>query len=60
MKKRIRDIVIAVVVLAIICVVFWNIEWISSWKEIAYLYALLAIVITISIVTDAIKKKFSK
>ena len=26
MKKRIRDIVIAVVVLAIICVVFWNIE----------------------------------
>ena len=60
MKKRIRDIVIAVAVLAIICVVFWNIEWISSWKEIAYLYALLAIVITISIVTDAIKKKFSK
>ena len=60
MKKRIRDIVIAVVVLAIICVVFWNIEWISSWKEIALLYGLLAIVITISIVTDAIKKKFVK
>ena len=60
MKKRIRDIVIAVVVLAIICVVFWNIEWISSWKEITLLYGLLAIVITISIVTDAIKKKFVK
>ena len=60
MKKRIRDIVIAVVVLAIICVVFWNIEWISSWKEIALLYGLLAIVIAISIVTDAIKKKLGK
>ena len=44
MKKRIRDIVIAVVVLAIICVVFWNIEWISSWKEIALLYGLLALI----------------
>ena len=60
MKKRIRDIVIAVIVLAIICVVFWNIEWISSWKEIALLYGLLAIVIAISILTDAIKKKFRK
>lgn len=60
MKKRIRDIVIAVAALAIICVVFWNIEWISSWKEIALLYSLLAIVITISIVIDAIKKKLVK
>ena len=60
MKKRIRDIVIAVAVLAIICVVFWNIEWISSWKEIALLYSLLAIVITISIIIDAIKKKLVK
>ena len=60
MKKRIRDIVIAVIVLAIICVVFLNIEWISSWKEIALLYGLLAIVIAISIVSDAIKKKFRK
>ena len=60
MKKRIRDIVIAVIIWAIICVVFWKIEWISSWKEIALLYGLLAIVIAISIVTDAIKKKFRK
>ena len=60
MKKRIRDIVIAVVVLAIICVVFWNNERISSWKEIALLYGLLVIVITISIITDTIKKKFRK
>ena len=60
MKKKIRDIVIAVIVLAVICVVFWNIEWISSWKEIVLLYGLLAIVITISIIAGVIKKKFSK
>lgn len=60
MKKRIRDIVIAVIVLATICFVFWNVAWISSWKEVAFLYALLAIAITISIVTGAIKKKFRK
>lgn len=60
MKKRIRDIVITVIVLAVICVVFWNIERISSWKEVAFLYAILAIVIAISIITDAIKKKFRK
>ena len=60
MKKRVRDIVIAIVVLAIICVVFWNIKWISSWKEIIMLYGLLAIVITISTINDAIKEKFRK
>lgn len=60
MKKRIKDIVISVVVLTIICAVFWHIEWISSWKEIALLYGFLAMVITISIISDAIKKKFRK
>lgn len=60
MKKRISDIVISVVVLAMICFVFWKIAWISSWKEVAFLYAVLAIVIAISIMTDAIKKKFGK
>ena len=60
MKKRIRDIVIAVVVLAIICFVFWNIAWISSWKEVAFLYAILAIVIAISVITDVVKKRLKK
>ena len=45
MKKRIKDIVISVVVLTIICAVFWHIEWISSWKEIALLYGFFAMVI---------------
>ena len=30
MKRIIRDIVIAAIVLAIISVIFWNIGWISS------------------------------
>ena len=60
MKKRIRDIVIATIILAVNCVVFWNIEWISSWKEVAFLYAILAIVIAAGIITDTIKKRFGK
>ena len=60
MKKRIRDIVIAVIVLAIICFAFWKIAWISSWKEVALLYVILVIVIAISIITDVVKKKFRK
>ena len=60
MKKRIRDIVIAVIVFAMVCFVFWKIAWITSWKEVVFLYAVLAIVIAISIMTVAIKKKFGK
>ena len=60
MKKWIRNVIISIAIWAIICIVFWKIEWISSWKEVVVLYALLAIVIVISIITDAIKKKFNK
>ena len=54
------NVIISIAIWAIICIVFWKIEWISSWKEVVVLYALLAIVIVISIITDAIKKKFNK
>ena len=60
MKKQIRDIAIAVIAFAIICFVFWRVAWISSWKEVAFLYAILAIVIAAGIITDTIKKKFRK
>lgn len=57
-KKRIRDIVLAIIILAMICFIFWSNSWLSSWKEVTFLYVLLAIGIAISIVTDAIKRKF--
>lgn len=60
MKKWIRNVITAIVLMAIICMAFWKIEWISSWKEVAILYVIIAIVIVISIITDTIKKKFNK
>lgn len=59
-KKRIRDIAIAVMLLAIICFILWNLSRFTSWKEVALLYVLLAIGIVISIVNDAIKQKFRR
>ena len=59
-KKRIRDIVLAIIILAMICFIFWSNSWLSSWKEVAFLYVLLAIGIAISIVTDTIKRKFKR
>ena len=43
MKKLLKDIIIAIIALAIICAVFWRINWISNWKEVAFLYFLLAL-----------------
>ena len=59
-KKRIRDIVLAIIILAMICFIFWSNSLLSSWKEVTFLYVLLAIGIAISIVTDAIKRKFKR
>ena len=60
MKKRIKDIAIAMIILAIICAVFWNIDWISSRKEVGFFYLLLFIFIAIDIIIDAIKTKTGK
>ena len=56
MKKLLKDIIIAIIALAIICAVFWRINWISNWKEVAFLYFLLAL----AIIFDCIKKMFMK
>ena len=56
MKKLLKDIIIAIIALAIICAVFWKINWISNWKEVAFLYFLLAL----AIIFDCIKKMFMK
>ena len=57
MKKRIKDIAAAMIVLAIICAVFWNFNWISSWKEVGFFYLLLFLVITMDSIITAIRKK---
>jgi len=57
MKKWIRNVITTIVLMAIICMVFWKIEWISSWKEIAALYGILVVVIAISTLITYIRAK---
>ena len=60
MKKWLKSVGITMVLLAIICIVFWKIEWISSWKEVATLYGIMATVITISTLITYIRTKTIK
>lgn len=57
MKKWIKNIIITIFSLAIICVVFWKIDWISSWKEVAALYGILVIVITVNTLSKYLRIK---
>lgn len=60
MKNKLRDVALAIAILAFLCIVFWKIGWISSWKGVLFLYSLLAIRIIISIIADVVKTKFGK
>ena len=60
MKKWIRNVITTIVLMAIICMVFWKIEWISSWKEVAILYGIMVVVIAISTLTKYIRAKIIK
>ena len=57
MKKWIKNVIITLFSLAIICVVFWKIDWISSWKEVAVLYGILMIVITVNTLSKYLRMK---
>ena len=57
MKKWIKNIIITIFSLTIICVVFWKIDWISSWKEVAVLYGILVIVITMNTLSKYLRTK---
>ena len=57
MRKWLKSVGITFVLFAIICMIFWKIEWISSWKEIAALYGILVVVIAISTLITYIRAK---
>ena len=57
MKKWLKSVGVTLVLFAIICMVFWKIEWISSWKEAATLYGILVVVIAISTLSTYIRTK---
>ena len=48
MEKWIKDVIIAIASLAIICAVLWKIGWISSWKEVVVLYGIMVVVIVVN------------
>ena len=60
MKKWLKSVGITFVLMAIICMVFWKIEWISSWKEVATLYGIVVVVIAISTLITYIRTKIVK
>ena len=60
MNKWLKNVGITFVLMAIICMVFWKIEWISSWKEVATLYGIVAVVIAISTLAAYLKTKIIK
>ena len=60
MKKWLKSVGITFVLMAIICMVFWKIEWISSWKEVATLYGIMVVVIAISTLAAYLKTKLIK
>ena len=60
MKKWLKSVGITFVLMAIICMVFWKIEWISSWKEVATLYGIMVVVIVISTLITYIRTKIIK
>lgn len=60
MKKWLKSVGITFVLMAIICMVFWKIEWISSWKEITALYGILVVVIAISTLITYVRAKIIK
>lgn len=57
MKKTIRDIMIAIAVVGIICFVFWQLGWITSAQEIRTLFVILGIVIPVELLGSWIWKK---
>lgn len=60
MKKWLKSVGITFVLMAIICMVFWKIEWISSWKEVVTLYGIVVVVIAISTLITYIRTKIVK
>ena len=60
MNKWLKNVGITFVLMSIICMVFWKIEWISSWKEVATLYGIVVVVIAISTLAAYLKTNLIK
>lgn len=57
MKKTIMQILITVVIMSIICLVFWQVGWITSSREIGIMFAITVIVIVVDLAASLVWKK---
>ena len=57
MKKTIMQILITVVIMSIICLVFWQVGWITSSREVGLMFTITVIVIVVDLVASLVWKK---
>ncbi len=57
MKKAIMQVLITVVIMSIICLVFWQVGWITSSREVGIMFAITVIVIVVDLVASLVWKK---
>ena len=57
MKKTIMQILITVVIMSIICLVFWQIGWLTSTREVGIMFTITAIVIVVDLAGSLVWKK---
>lgn len=57
MKKTIMQILITVVIMSIICLVFWQVGWITSSREVGIMFAITVIVIVVDLAASLVWKK---
>ena len=57
MKKTIMQIMITVVIMSIICLVFWQVGWITSSREVGIMFAITVIVIVVDLAASLVWKK---
>ena len=56
MKKNIKSTGIAAVVLSIVCVIFYFLGWISTWKQVGLLFLIFAVFVVSDSIIDIIFK----
>ena len=57
MKKAIMQVLITVVIMSIICLVFWQVGWITSSREVGIMFAITVIVIVVDLAVSFVWKK---
>ena len=57
MKKAIMQVLITVVIMSIICLVFWQVGWITSSREVGIMFAITVIVIVVDLAGSLVWKK---